>query len=84
MNCFTLMLTTLFISPSSNLVKLSTLFNHNVKSASSYRRIQRFLTEHVIDFNQVATFIFELFSLEKVTLTLDRTNWKWGKKTLIS
>ncbi|WP_265578869.1 hypothetical protein [Psychrobacter sanguinis] len=26
--------------------------------------------------------IYRLFGLGKVTLTIDRTNWKWGKSNL--
>jgi hypothetical protein len=84
MNCFVYMITALYFKQSSNLARLSNMFASAAKPSSSYRRIQRFLSEHHIDFNAVASFIFMLFKFNNVSLTLDRTNWKWGKKTLIS
>jgi len=46
-----------------------------------YRRMQRFLSEHWIDYNEVARFIMKLFDFTENSfyLSLDRTNWKWGK-----
>jgi hypothetical protein len=83
MSCFILMITALIFSRSSNLVKLSALFMTDASQASSYRRIQRFLSDFSIDYTQLARFIFHLFEFKRVRLTLDRTNWKWGKKTSI-
>ena len=83
MSCFILMITALIITKSSNLAKLSEQFMTDATQASSYRRIQRFLNDFSINYDQVSQFIFHLFRFEKVHLTLDRTNWKWGKKTLI-
>ena len=80
MSCFILMITALIFSRSSNLVKLSALFMTDASQASSYRRIQRFLSDFSIDYTQLARFIFHLFEFKRVRLTLDRTNWKWGKK----
>ena len=83
MSCFVLMITALILTKSSNLAKLSAQFMTDASQASSYRRIQRFLNDFSIDYNQMSRFIFHLFQFKKVHLTLDRTNWKWGKKTLI-
>jgi hypothetical protein len=43
--------------------------------------MQRFFGEHWIDYNDVARFIMKLFGFinTDLYLTLDRTNWKWGK-----
>ena len=49
--------------------------------ASRYRRLQRFFAEVTIDFEMIASFIFRLFFVTNGCwyLTMDRTNWKWGK-----
>lgn len=78
----TFMMIALLFKQTSNLAKLSTLFMNEAQPQSSYRRIQRFLSKHYIDFNHVAQFIFQLFHFNQVSLTLDRTNWKWGKKNI--
>ena len=31
---------------------------------------------------QISQLIFNIFSFDKVQLTLDRTNWKWGKRDI--
>lgn len=41
-----------------------------------------FFAEARIDYDQLALMIYRLFGLGKVTLTIDRTNWKWGKSNL--
>jgi len=48
---------------------------------SRYRRMQRFFSEHWIDYNAVAQFIMKLFGFIDADfyLSLDRTNWKWDK-----
>ncbi|MFW2177350.1 MULTISPECIES: IS4 family transposase [unclassified Moraxella] len=52
------------------------------KTDSHYRRLQRFIAEASIDYDQLAVMIYRLFKLGKVTLTIDRTNWKWGKANI--
>ena len=48
---------------------------------SFYRRMQRFFAGQYFDYRQISQLIFNMFSFDKVQLTLDRTNWKWGKQT---
>ena len=50
---------------------------------SFYRRIQRFFAGQYFDYRN-PQLIFNMFSFDKVQLTLDRTNWKWGNEILIS
>src|SRR5690606_21561318 len=52
--------------------------------ASRYRRLQRFFAHFKIDFNIVSRFLFRLFFVasESCYLTIDRTNWKWGKENI--
>ena len=53
-----------------------------VEVKSRYRRIQRFVHSYALSVDQVAWFIMTLFGFinNDYYLTLDRTNWKWGKK----
>ena len=60
--------------------KLSNAFDTSAKSDSSLRRIQRFIAEYYLDSNLVAKFIFSLLpEKDNLTLTIDRTNWKFGQ-----
>ena len=56
----------------------------NSEQTSRYRRIQRFFAEFSIDFDMIAGFIFKLFFTSGGTwyLTMDRTNWQWGKSDI--
>lgn len=81
-NCIRLLILALIQARTANLKLLSLHFLNASKASSSYRRIQRFLKELVIDYKEVARLNYRLFNLDKVTITLDRTNWKWGKKNI--
>jgi len=63
-----------------NFKKLSKAFDTESKADSSLRRIQRFIAEFSFDSNIVSRLIFNLLPLkEELTLSIDRTNWKFGK-----
>ena len=51
---------------------------------SRYRRLQRFFSEVRFDYDALARLIVCLFGFDRKPfyLTLDRTNWQWGKKNL--
>ena len=50
---------------------------------SKIRRIQRFFQHQVFDYSALGKAILILFKLpEKITLTLDRTEWMFGKKPI--
>lgn len=52
----------------------------NTKTSSIIRRIQRFFEQQSLDSHRAIACIFSLFTWEeKITLTMDRTNWKFGK-----
>lgn len=36
----------------------------------------------VLNYDDIAMFLYQLFDLDKVTISIDRTNWKWGKKNI--
>jgi hypothetical protein len=59
-------------------------FQGKAQKDSRYKRLQRFLKQINFDSQALARFIFNLFPFknQKVYLTLDRTNWYWGKQKL--
>ena len=59
--------------------KLAVSFDTGVKGDSSLRRIQRFMSEYLLDTNLIARFVFALLPHQPpYRLALDRTNWKFG------
>ena len=76
------MIIALITAQSSNLKKIARHFASATPSESNYRRIQRFLADTDLNEHQIASLIYHLFGLDKVTLTIDRTNWKWGKSNI--
>lgn len=66
-----------------NFDKLSTAFNSTAKASSSHRRIQRFIGLYSLCPDLIARLIFSLLpEKEKLVLTIDRTNWKFGKTNI--
>jgi len=61
-------------------VKLSQGFEGKAMQESNLRRIQRFFATFVIDNHLIANIVFSLLPHEPpYKLSLDRTNWKFGK-----
>jgi Transposase DDE domain len=59
--------------------KLATSFDADVRVDSSLRRIQRFMSEYLLDTSLIARFVFGLLPHKPpYRLALDRTNWKFG------
>lgn len=68
---------------SVNFVKLSAGFATSVDASSNYRRIQRFMALADLSPRWVAKLIFSLLPEKKgLVLSMDRTNWKFGKKNI--
>jgi hypothetical protein len=84
-DCLIGMVVGLIKSRSINLTELAMMFPSEVKIESIYRRIQRFIHEFTLNFDQLAGFIMAMFGFLNTDyeLVLDRTNWQWGKKTSI-
>jgi len=60
--------------------KLATAFDTEAKVDSSLRRIQRFMAEYMLDTTLIARVVFSMLPHKgPYRLTLDRTNWKFGK-----
>lgn len=66
---------------SVNYSKLSIVLNPNSKSSSNFKRIQRFIKQYSFSKKGYIQFVWSLFcNNEKwIALTIDRTNWKFGK-----
>ena len=63
--------------------KLKTAFESDAKSASSLRRIQRFIAEYILDCDLIARLIFKMLPHQPpYRLAMDRTNWKFGETNI--
>lgn len=71
----------LFKVRSVNLAELAAGFGGKSQAASSYKRLQRFFRRFEIDHDALARLLVHLFPAGEGSwnLTLDRTNWKFGK-----
>lgn len=71
----------LFKVRSVNLAELATGFGGKARVASNYKRLQRFFRSFGIDYDVLARLLVHLFPVGEGPwyLTLDRTNWKFGK-----
>ena len=81
---FVQMLVALLVTRTVNLNKIACAISNDTDQTSRYRRLQRFFAEFTIDFDVIAEFIFKLFFISGGTwcLTMDRTNWQWGKSNI--
>lgn len=84
LDCFVGMLLALVRLKHINLTQLALAFSSQADPKSRYRRLQRFFREVVFDYDALARLIMQLFDFygQSYYLTLDRTNWKWGEKSL--
>jgi len=63
--------------------KLAASFDADVRVDSSLRRIQRFMSDYLLDTNLIARFAFALLPHRPpYRLALDRTNWKFGSTNI--
>jgi len=59
--------------------KLAVSFDADVMVSSSLQRIQRFMSDYLLDTDLIARFVFALLpNKPPYRLVLDRTNWKFG------
>ena len=65
-----------------NLVELAQAFCTTAKPESNYKRLQRLFRQFSLDYDRLAQFVAGLVPLLQLALTVDRTNWKWGKKNI--
>lgn len=63
--------------------KLATGFKSSSDSASSLRRIQRFMAAYLLDTDLIAKLIFSILPHRPpFTIAMDRTNWKFGQTNI--
>ena len=81
---FSQMLLALIVTRTVNLNKIACAISSDAEQTSRYRRLQRFFAKFSIDFDMIAGFIFQLFFIPggRWYLTIDRTNWQWGKSNI--
>jgi Transposase DDE domain len=84
LTCFVSMLLALIKVRTINLTELAVGFESEATVNSRYRRIKRFFKEMEIGLPRVAVWVVQLFGLsgERLYLSMDRTNWQWGKKNI--
>ena len=64
-----------------NLCKLARAFSSDTKPYSTYKRLQRFMKGLSFSFHELVQLILNVFPLpDKLSLAIDRTNWKFGKE----
>lgn len=82
--CLARMIMAMIAVRTVNLVDIACAFGGGkTKTLSNYRRLQRFFSGYEIDYGQVASLLFGLFARDgKVYLSMDRTNWQWGKSPI--
>jgi len=65
-----------------NLTQVALAFESEASESSRYRRLQRFFQQVFFDYDAIAYFVMLSmgFLNQSYYLTLDRSNWKWGRK----
>ena len=62
-----------------SLHKLAAAMPADAKRDSNMRRLQRFLSQYALNLDLIARMIFSLLPVrDKLVLSMDRTNWKFG------
>ena len=80
LDCFVRMLLAMFKVRTVNLSEMAVAFSSEASVDSRYKRLYRFFSQFKIDYDDLAKWLFQQFVLpEKFYLTIDRTNWFWGK-----
>jgi hypothetical protein len=84
MHCFVGMLLALIKVRTINLTELACGFASLANIESRYKRMKRFFKEFTIDFMRLSSWVIYFFNLsgQSLTLSMDRTNWKWGTKNI--
>lgn len=83
LTCFTQMLLALFSVRSVNLREIAVGFDSSALIDSRYKRCKRFFSQFVMDFDALSRWVIKLFNNNKqYYLTIDRTNWFWGKSKI--
>ncbi len=81
LDCFSGMLIALFCARTVNLKRMALFFPSEAETASNYQRMKRFFRETTLDQIVIGRWIYKQFfpNNTNVYLTIDRTNWFFGK-----
>lgn len=81
LDCFSRMLIALFTVRTVNLKEMAVAVSGLAQLESRYKRLKRFFAQFEIDQSIISKWILKLFfpDTTQVYLTVDRTNWFWGK-----
>lgn len=73
----------LFKARTVNLQEISNLLDNSIEEESRYRKVRRFFSGFVFDYLDIARLVLQIIFIQgPFTLTIDRTNWKFGKKDI--
>ena len=78
-NFITLFIASLIRVRTVNLTEIALNFSPGVEAPSSYRRIQDFFVRFKICYHLLAKLIMSLLPNEPLVVSIDRTNWQFGK-----
>lgn len=84
MSCFVGMLVALIKVRTVNLTELACGFSSSAHQDSRYKRIKRFFQGFKIDLTASASWVIAFIGLsgQALELSMDRTNWLWGKSNI--
>jgi hypothetical protein len=83
LECLAHIIVNLIVSGSVNLVTIAEFMRGDAKIASHHKRLKRFFCGYDFCLDQIARIIVTWMAPDKDwVLTIDRTNWKLGKKTI--
>ena len=82
--CLASMILALIEGRCVNLARIAGFCNTQANPSSVYRRLQRFMKKVTFSPGQLASVLLQIMQIDpkntKLTLILDRTNWRFGKK----
>lgn len=83
-DCLSKMLVAMMIVRTVNLREIAIAFSSPTSEDSRYKRLKRFFANFKMDYVVLARWLFSLFFSkdDKIYLSLDRTNWYWGKSKI--
>ena len=83
-DCFAQMLLALFTVKTVSLSELAVAMDSDTEIASRNKRLYRFFAHFTFDFSIITRWVFSLFfaDSEKVYISIDRTNWFWGRSPI--
>ena len=83
LSCLSKLLLALITVRTVNLRECAVAFQSPALVDSRYKRLKRFFSGFQFHHEAIARWIFHLFAQnQRVYLTIDRTNWRWGKSDI--